>query len=143
MGHCIRVFVLKKEQAKIDLSKQVHVECPQGFILLPGPWEEGDERKPEKVAERISAGPVAYLTTDYFGGMGDQRASLFDPIAKPGTAYELHCDSINEVLVKMGLVKKDNMDEFDTLGLGRYRDMQDFYLKEKEEEEILHISISS
>jgi hypothetical protein len=38
--------------------------------------------------------------------------------------YEL--SPINDVLKRMGIVRKDGMDEFDTIGLGNYRTNEDF-----------------
>jgi len=84
-----------------------------------------------------SSGVFAYIETDYFGGAGTQSAGLF----KEGKLLEAHNRStwdidttvpwperlqdepINNVLRKIGVVKNFASDEFDTLGLGKYRDM--------------------
>lgn len=138
MGHCISVFVIKKDQANVDLSKLVHVEASQGFIILPDNQLWREEDKAEDVARRLSSGMVGYLTTDYFGGAGEQSASFFNFAENKGT-YEAHFSvdsSINKVLAMMGLIRGAQFDEFDTLGLGGYRSNEDFNPeKEKEDEE--------
>lgn len=144
MSHCISVFVIKKDQAKIDLSKFVHVEAPQGFIILPddklwGLIESESEninpaRGPEMIAEKISSGSVAYLTTDYFGGPGEQSAQLFNHEGKE--IHDFREGSIDRVLATMGVIKENDMDEFDTIHLGRYRSNSDFSEPEEEEEDL-------
>jgi len=141
MGHNISVFVIKKKEAIIDLSKVVHSEDPNGeFIIIPeeAVWEgnEGEEEPLDAlkaISSKISKGKVAYLTTDYFGGIGDQTGELFDP-SLPHYHYE--SDSINKALEKLGVVKNihpnpaiGQEDEFDTIRLGNFRSNSDFYPK--------------
>jgi hypothetical protein len=57
---------------------------------------------------------IAFVETDYFGGSGDQSARLINDHI---TQY----DSINTALAQMGIVRSDDVDEFDTVGLGKYR----------------------
>jgi hypothetical protein len=72
---------------------------------------------------------IAKISTDYFGGFGSQRAKLFvnNKIEyEADDEYDYSLRPINEVLKKMGIVRKDGMDEFDTIGLGNYRTNEDF-----------------
>jgi hypothetical protein len=65
---------------------------------------------------------IAYIETDYFGGIGNQSAVLaqngrvvFGPARGPG--------SINRTLQMMGVVRTEpDLDEFDAVGLGWLRD---------------------
>lgn len=82
---------------------------------------------------------VGYVSTDYFGGIGDQSSKLYFNGEK---VYDSHMDDydrydqINILLrEKMNVARKQGMDEFDTIGLGRYRSNKDFeteYKKRKQ-----------
>ena len=57
----------------------------------------------------------AEVQTDYFGGCGEQYASV-----KLGNSI-MTCRSINDALRQIGVKAEEGMDEFDTVGLGKYR----------------------
>jgi hypothetical protein len=70
-------------------------------------------------------GPVAYVETEYFGGDGDQGAIVahegkivFGPAAGDG--------SINAALRLIGAEKETSHDEFEAIGLGRFRSNEDW-----------------
>ncbi len=76
---------------------------------------------------------VAYVETEYFGGMGTQAAATY--IAGVPTVAGRHTNetgvetdslAINEALAAIGVRRKGQMDEFDTIGLGRYRHTEDW-----------------
>ena len=72
---------------------------------------------------------IADISTDYFGGMGNQSAKLAinnKVVYDENDEYNLSLRPINTVLEKMGVVKNEGMDEFDTIGLGKYRSNKDF-----------------
>lgn len=72
---------------------------------------------------------IADISTDYFGGMGNQRAKLTinnKVVYDADDEYDFSLRPINTVLEKMGVVKNNGMDEFDTIGLGNYRRNYDF-----------------
>lgn len=73
---------------------------------------------------------ICHIETDYFGGFGDQSAKLFRGkkiLIDLDTRIDPVCSPINEALKMMGGVeRKSGMDEFDTIGLGRYRTNEDF-----------------
>jgi hypothetical protein len=61
------------------------------------------------------------IETDYFGGSGTQCASYYS-----NSIQELREVTINDVLRHMGVRKAmDMLDEFDTIGLGKYRRTDD------------------
>lgn len=76
--------------------------------------------------EASTHGPIAYIETDYFGGMGTQGAAVWKDgaiLQEPATASK---STINLALRAIGLGPDFGLDEFDTLGLGDVRHMSDF-----------------
>lgn len=69
---------------------------------------------------RANGDCVASVTADYFGGEGEQSAGWFasDMIEVLDNEY----GAINTVLARLGVVRSEGTDEFDTVGLGRHRD---------------------
>jgi hypothetical protein len=69
--------------------------------------------------------PLAYIETEYFGGVGAQSAIAWQNrqvIEGPVIANNISMDGpINRTLRRLGVVHGNSHDEFDTLGLGRYR----------------------
>jgi hypothetical protein len=62
----------------------------------------------------------AIVMTEYFGGIGGQWALPFRA-AQP----QAYC-SINAALAGLGVQRRDDCDEFDTVGLGAYRSNPDY-----------------
>ena len=65
--------------------------------------------------------PVAFIETEYFGGFGEQRARV-----KEGREVLLAKGQINDALRLLGVVATPDKDEFDVVGLGRWRDNEDW-----------------
>ena len=72
--------------------------------------------------EAAHPGPLAYIETDYAGGYGTQAGVLLErgqaalgPLEGAG--------AINRLLRTIGVWSRPGEDEFDALGLGRYRHM--------------------
>lgn len=99
-----------------------------GFWLMPGGFGE-------TLAEWSLTGPVAYVEAEYFGGVGEQRAALWDRgdlVLGP-----LHCGEhehfplqgspISQVLRRLGARRRLSGDEFDAIGLARHRDMDGWF----------------
>lgn len=72
-------------------------------------------------------GPLVYLETEYFGGMGNQAAAAFangelvppSPVSGQG--------AINKALRSVGVISTiAGVDEFDFVGLSRYRHTSDW-----------------
>jgi hypothetical protein len=63
---------------------------------------------------------LGYIETDYFGGPGDQRGAawLGDTVL---VAPQEAADIVNAVLRALGVVRDLGKDEWDTVGLARYR----------------------
>lgn len=86
--------------------------------------------------------PIAYVETDYFGGIGSQGAVawvneelIFGPAVTTDKILILGNPSeaaINAALQKIGAVKGNSFDEFEALGLGTHRSNED-WLEDQED----------
>ncbi|WP_448950321.1 hypothetical protein [Labrys neptuniae] len=75
-------------------------------------------------------GKVGNVATEYIGGSGFQRAGLWDAgecIVKPEWDYVPY-GPINNVLANLGVSKDGHRDEFDALGLGKFRYNEDWMI---------------
>jgi hypothetical protein len=136
MGHCISVYLIKKEDLRdekiseiLDGKKQTKIvwtELKEGILatpFIPDIREFGKDKT------------TALISTDYFGGPGYQEAKLFVNNKKEydeSSEFDYMISPINDVLKMMGIIKKEGMDEFDTIGLGKYRSNRDFNHQEVE-----------
>lgn len=126
MGHCISVYLINKSELrnqKIDTiiddvndNKIVWTELGANILATP--------HIPNFKKWRVDK-TVAKITTDYFGGMGEQSAKLFVNNEKVFDGDDTH-GPINKVLKRLGVVRESGLDEFDTVGLGKYRSNYDF-----------------
>lgn len=69
----------------------------------------------------------AVIETNYFGGNGDQAAAVYQggrEIMAPAVAT---IGPINAALRHLGVQASAGLDEFDTVGLGRFRDFDEFF----------------
>jgi hypothetical protein len=109
--------------------------------LQPGSYAEGFAYLSEALQSFLSSasldGALAYIETGYFGGTGSQAAAVFsggEMILKSTTSNTrdpIHSDDpINAALRTMGIKAVDGRDEFDTVGLGRFRSMESLGLDE-------------
>lgn len=72
-------------------------------------------------------GGLAYVETEYFGGTGGQAATAFidgREVLAPQSAKG--AGPINQALRRIGVIRTDAKDEFDTIGLGERRRMDDY-----------------
>lgn len=67
----------------------------------------------------------AIIQTDYFGGIGNQYASVYQYTKN----IDIKANTINQVLVHLGVKKEQKLDEFDTVGLSEYRSQPDIFDK--------------
>lgn len=147
MGHNIKALVLKGEYDKtkvmeydlvpIALNKEEitlfhitdeYVEYWQHIIINGVSLNSLDTSYPvwfpyskvlNHIIKQVSSKDClfAIIQTEYFGGMGEQYACVYkgdDIVPMKGT-------TINEALQLLGILKLQDLDEFDTLGLSNYR----------------------
>lgn len=68
---------------------------------------------------------VGYIEAEYFGGEGGQTALLWEN-GKRSRLLDFCQDAINSILKHLGIIASGDLDEFDTIGLGRHRHLEDW-----------------
>lgn len=154
MGHCIRAIIGKRADVqKIAGDWPLGViELPQdfGMVMLTNRFlddvEElyecgGEDIFPEldgffaavrELMEQYSIRTkLAYIETDYFGGVGTQGGVLYEngkPVGEPtvGRVCEpkMGTGVINGLLKALGVWREHGKDEFESLELFKYRRME-------------------
>ena len=130
MGHCISVYLIRKTELRdekinsvVNDSKPTNVrwiELDEGILAttrIPNIREFGENKT------------IALISTDYFGGSGNQSAKVFmnnQKILDQSDEFDWKLNPINSALKLLGVNRKDGMDEFDTIGLSKYRSNEDF-----------------
>ncbi|MFF5370200.1 hypothetical protein [Streptomyces sp. NPDC013187] len=93
-----------------------------GFQRLPGGFEK-------LLADWSAAGPVAYVEAEYFGGVGEQGAAVWDgggvvlgPLrVEEGEPFAPAGSPVSQALRRLGVVRGADQDEFTAVGLDRRR----------------------
>ncbi|MCR8579452.1 hypothetical protein [Streptomyces sp. Isolate_219] len=93
-----------------------------GFWRLPGGFEK-------TLADWSTAGPVAYVEAEYFGGVGEQQAAVWDggtivlgPLhVQEGQPFPPAGSAVSQALRRLGVVASAGEDEFSAVGLDRHR----------------------
>ncbi|MET7347724.1 hypothetical protein [Streptomyces mirabilis] len=93
-----------------------------GFWGLPGGFEK-------TLAAWSAGGPVAYVEAEYFGGVGEQRAAVWNggsivlgPLhVEEGQPFPPAGSPISQALRRLGAVASAGEDEFSAVGLDRHR----------------------
>ncbi|MFE5754546.1 hypothetical protein ACFQ7M_18580 [Streptomyces massasporeus] len=149
MSYDLRAVIADQEVLRIttrDLPAARLASVGQGLALMPmtdalceavadgggdGAW--GFQRFPggfEKVLAGWSAGgPVAYVEAEYFGGVGEQRAAVWDAGAivlgplhvEEGEPFPPAGSPVSQALRRLGVVTGAAGDEFAAVGLDRHR----------------------
>jgi hypothetical protein len=127
--HSIRLYLINKKELRdnkidsiIDNSKYSNlewVELDSGIMAI---------EKISNIKEFGNNKTIALITTDYFGGSGNQTAKVFldnKKILDQDDEIDWKFNPINSALKLLGVEKKDGMDEFDTVGLGKIRTNND------------------
>ena len=77
--------------------------------------------------EELSAtARVAYLETEYFGGVGGQAAAVWESGKIIFGPRQANIGPINDALRLLGVTRNQTQDEFDVAGLGRHRRTEDW-----------------
>jgi hypothetical protein len=91
-----------------------------------GKWQFLTSNVEKDILGLIGDDMVSYIEVHYFGGQGGQRGIIW----RKGTRIfemEFQQDVVNAVLRQFGVIKeKSKKDEFDTVGLGRHRNTEDW-----------------
>lgn len=130
MSHCISIYLINKSELRDEKINSV-INDSEKFNIN---WTELDEGllatthipNIRKFGENKT---IASISTDYFGGMGNQSAKVFvnnEKVFDEDDEFDYKIRPINSALKLLGVERKDGMDEFDTIGLGKYRHNDDF-----------------
>lgn len=100
-------------QHKLKTSGLLDISCME-CILFPR------EMAIYEILKKISHSnnpEYAIIVTDYFGGIGEQYASVF---VNANNANK-NVTNINEALIHLGVFPKNSLDAFETIGLDKIR----------------------
>ncbi|MEM7775914.1 MAG: hypothetical protein AAF732_09920 [Pseudomonadota bacterium] len=75
-------------------------------------------------ARRLNIDCFALIQTEYFGGIGEQFATVYSGNHRMMDVTE---GGINDALRMIGVVRQDGMDEFDSMELGKYREFSTYF----------------
>lgn len=153
MAHIIDAIILKGEYNKEEADKYELIGVKLDFDLtmffkdnfFTAYWQEKlntkgyletncqykNEMVIYELMKRIGLRePLEYatITTAYVGGIGDQFANVY----RNEKNVDLTIDNISKALKYLGVPKGDHYDEFDAVGLGRYRSNPDYLNKYKD-----------
>ena len=147
MGYTLRALVGRLASLGPILHafpQAVCVELAQGVVLLPllnelleaiekgepsealSPFYYLTDHLEAQVLQLIGNEAVGYLEAEYFGGQGEQAAVLWQGGRRQG-AWGPDYGALNTVLRSLGVsAARANEDEFEAVGLGRYRHTDDW-----------------
>lgn len=150
MGHAIQALLIPDAAADLVPEQLPHtraISIGHGIQLVPitdatfDALREQDPDSPDppdvefwklsgpivRVALDLSQhGPVAYIETDYFGGAGEQAATVWEAGKVRMPAEQAGKGPINRALRLMGVRAGRLQDEFDAVGLGKNRSNDDW-----------------
>jgi hypothetical protein len=105
-------------------------DVAEGFKYLSPALERG-------LIVAAEGGAFAYIETEYFGGIGSQGAAIFSDQLPPIRMADTETDArgrpdgpINRALRSLGVRASPGQDEFDAVGLQRFRDLEALGLDE-------------
>lgn len=145
MGHCVTAIIAPSTVVGRIVTGRalVAVDLRDGFRLIPLEDDDLDSLgldftqtaqgfnylSPELTrfcSEFSIHGPLAYIETEYFGGSGGQGAAAFRSGSFIPNFPLVTDDAINAALHCIGVVRSPELDEFDYIGLSRYRNTSDW-----------------
>ena len=85
-----------------------------------------DSAVTQTFAQALGISRFALINTEYFGGIGEQYATVYENGKR---TLDVTSDGINQALSMIGVTRADGNDEFDSIGLGKYRRFDDHFEK--------------
>lgn len=124
MSHILNAFIVKEK----DLSPFIRRKSlEQDLVIVPiDEWFISQFPELEGTGTKgfselfCNNNPIVTVFTDYFGGIGEQKSHYYD-----GNIVHEFTEGfgpIDKALKMLGVVCTNNNDEFDSIGLGKYRD---------------------
>jgi hypothetical protein len=126
------LVIMPLGRLRLDLLKERPATVYEGFGYLCSGVEAG-------VIAGVGTEPVLYIETHYFGGTGYQGAALFkdgELLWRDATSISRRSDiglqlsPISRGLAELGVARTPGADEFDSVGLQRFRSNEALGLSE-------------
>lgn len=136
--HCVNLILIRKSELRnskissiIDDGYYPKLDIP--YLILPQDIMAFPTLEKVDVCKNFGGGIIfMVISTDYFGGPGDQSASLNETIIHGDkfhykTNKVSHDDNaIDKLLSEYGVIRDKEKDEFDSIDLGKYRTNDEF-----------------
>lgn len=147
MGHSVTGLISKaKELLTFAQKRSLHkpIALSQGFAILPLRGEDIDsflapsmsghpkgfvylsKQFIEELSSASKEGEILYFETEYFGGTGTQGAAVFSRGNLIFGPKSEEIGPINDALRILGVEVGCMRDEFEAIGLNRYRHTEDW-----------------
>ncbi|MGE5415669.1 MAG: hypothetical protein ACM3UZ_02675 [Acidobacteriota bacterium] len=132
----IRSIVLQDDIYFIPITDEIYDQIDLSSSEMTGPCSLGETFTQYLITKSENA-KVAYIEAKYWGGIGGQAGCIwYGGELVYELVYEDNMEAINNVLSLMGIHAETGKDEFDTVGLGRHRHIED-WLKEIDPDQII------
>ena len=146
MGYILHAFIGRKTDLQVVANRFPNatiVDVGQGMFIIPMTETLYDDINKLKVSpgfdnltymtknvediilETIDGRQLAYIEAEYLGGQGGQSAILWQE-GRRFKLFEFGQGVINTILRHFGIRAKPSFDEFDTIGLGRHRNTEEW-----------------
>jgi hypothetical protein len=138
MGYYLEAVIGKKSEIikKFESNEKLIVELNYDFSMIPLVEQltneielfEGtnyDEKLLQWLKIKSKKSLIAYISAEYFGGMGVQSIKIFEneDIIEDIKNQD---NAINHTLEYFGLKKDKNKDQFELVGLSKHRNTEDW-----------------
>ena len=122
---CAKVIGLPQDMGMVLLTTSLLDELSELYGEYPCLEPESPDSTVVGILEQYSLRTkLAYIETDYFGGVGTQGGVLYAD-GRETIAARVGEGIINAFLKELGVLKQPDKDEFDSLELWKYRYMDE------------------
>ena len=125
-----KVVTLEQGLALLPISSQIQEKYNIPFLPLT---DLGIGKVPKSIVETLKKinpqNPIIYIEAEYFGGDGVQASVYWDEKQKESCTI-VSDNAINQALKKMSVDKKNKIDEFEAIGLGKHRSTESWINEE-------------
>lgn len=129
MSHCIDAILINKKELRNDKINQTLGQSTSDIK-----WTELSHNilattYISNIKEFSKGKTLAIISTDYFGGIGEQEAKVLhngEVILNQNTEFDFKLKPINSALKLLNVTCDKDKDEFDTIGLSNFRSNSDF-----------------
>lgn len=130
MSHCISVYIFKANHDQfLEFYPNVTHALSNDLEFIIVPFDDNFNIFDLLITTQITE-MVVEAYTDYFGGFGDQHAIVHSRDTVYDGYYNItttNFKTINKALSSIGVKSTTDEDEFDVIGLSRWRSNEDFY----------------